>query len=161
VGGYWSRFAAFVYSPRSVIHYILGRGKPEHSVGHTPTGAGSVFALLAILLAQVGSGLISDDEISSAGPLVRFVSSATTNLATNYHIHIGKWIIFALVVLHVAAIAFYTWRKHKLVSAMVHGDKQLDAPAEQSRDSAASRVAAAVIFGICAVFATWVSRLAA
>ena len=158
VGGRWSRFAAFIYSPRSIINYLRGRGKPEHSVGHTPTGAGSVFALLAILLAQVGSGLISDDEISNAGPLVRFVSTATTNLATNYHKNIGKWIILALVVLHLAAIGFYLWRKHNLIKPMLHGDKQIAMPVPASRDDAVSRLGALGIFGICVGFVVWISK---
>ena len=161
VGGRWSRFAAFIYSPRSIINYLKGRGKPEHSVGHTPAGAGSVFALLAVLLAQVGSGLISDDEIASAGPLVRFVSTATSNLATNYHKNIGKWIILALVVLHIAAIAFYLWRKQNLIKPMLHGNKQLDVAMPGSRDDAVSRASALALFALCAFFVTWVAGLAA
>ena len=161
VGGRWSRFSAFIYSPRSIIDYLRSNGKAEHSVGHTPTGAASVFALLAILFAQVGSGLVSDDEISNAGPLTRFVSTATVNFATNYHKNIGKWIILGLVVLHLAAIIFYTWRKHHLVAAMIKGDKQLDLAALSSRDDAASRTVALILFGLCAVFVTWVARLAA
>ena len=160
VGGRWSRFATFIYSPRSIINYLKGRGKPEHSVGHTPAGAGSVFALLAALLAQVGSGLISDDEIASAGPLVRFVSSATSNIATNYHKNIGKWIILALVILHIAAIAFYLWRKHNLIKPMLHGDKQLPMVVPASTDTAGTRIMALVIFGICAIFVAWVAQLA-
>ena len=161
VGGRWSRFAAFIYSPRSLINYLKGNGKPEHSVGHTPTGAGSVFALLAILLAQVASGLVSDDEISNAGPLTRFVSTATINLATNYHKNIGKWIIVALVVLHIAAIIYYLRRKQNLIKPMLHGDKQLAAAVAASRDDAASRMGALVIFGICVAVVAWISRLAA
>ena len=161
VGGRWSRFATFIYSPRSIINYLKGRGKLEHSVGHTPAGAGSVFALLAVLLAQVGSGLVSDDEIASAGPLVRFVSSATSNLATNYHTNIGNWIILALVILHIAAIVFYLRRKHNLIKPMLHGDKQLDVAMPASRDDAASRVSALALFAICAFFVTWVASLAA
>jgi len=160
VGGRWSRFASFIYSPRSIINYLKGNGKPEHSVGHTPTGAGSVFALLAILLAQVGSGLISDDEIAFAGPLTRFVSGATVNLATNYHKNIGKWIILALVILHIAAIVFYLWRKQNLIKPMLHGDKQLAVAVPASRDDATSRMMALAIFGICVTFVGWVSSLA-
>ena len=160
VGGRWSRFAAFIYSPRSLVNYLKGKGNPEHSVGHSPPGAGSVFALLAILLAQVGSGLISDDEISSAGPLVRFVSGATTNLATNYHKNIGKWIILALVVLHIAAIVFYLIRKQNLIKPMLHGDKHLAVAVAASRDDAASRIGALVIFGVCLIFVRWISSLA-
>ena len=160
-GGRWSRFAAFVYSPRSIINYLQGKGKPEHSVGHTPAGAASVVALLAVLLAQVGSGLISDDEIAFAGPLSRFVSGSTVNLATNYHTNIGKWIILALVALHVAAIMFYLWRKQNLIKPMLHGDKQLTEAIPASRDDAASRAAALLVFGVCAAFVVWIASLAA
>ena len=160
VGGRWSRFAAFIYSPRSVINYLRGNGKAEHSVGHTPTGAGSVFALLAILLAQVASGLVSDDEIASAGPLVRFVSTASTQLATNYHKNIGKWIILALVILHIVAIVIYLKRKQNLIKPMLHGDKQLAIVAPSSRDDAVTRTAALFVFSACAVFAAWLGSLA-
>ncbi len=160
VGGRWSRFAAFIYSPGSIINYLKGKGKPEHSVGHTPAGAGSVFALLVVLLAQVASGLVSDDEISNAGPLTRFVSTATVNFATNYHSNIGKWIILALVVLHIAAIVFYYRRKQNLIKPMLQGDKHVAVAVPASRDDAASRIGALVIFGICSSFVIWISRLA-
>lgn len=161
VGGRWSRFAAFIYAPQSVINYLKGRGKPEHSVGHSPIGAGSVFAMLGILMAQVGTGLFSDDEIAAAGPLTRFVSNAVVNLATNYHKNIGKWLLLALVALHIAAIVFYLWRKHNLVKAMLHGDKELVVAVPGSRDDALSRAWAVLIFALCAAFSAWVASLAA
>ena len=160
VGGRWSRFAAFIYSPGRIFNDLSGKDKPEHSVGHTPSGSVSVFALLAILLAQVASGLVSDDEISNAGPLTRFVSTATVNLATHYHSNIGKWIILALVVLHIGAIVFYLRRKQNLIRPMLYGDKHLAVAVMASRDDAASRMGALVIFGICGAFVVWVSRLA-
>ncbi len=161
VGGRWSRFGAFIYTPQTVIAYLKGRGKPEHSVGHNPLGAGSVFAMLALLLAQVSSGLFSDDDIAFAGPLTRFVSNATVSLATNYHKNIGKWIILALVLLHIAAIVFYLWRKHNLVGAMLHGDKELIAAVPGSRDDAWSRISAVVVLGICAALVAGLVSLAA
>lgn len=159
VGGRWSRFGAFIYSPQSVISYLKGKGRLDHSVGHSPIGAASVFAMLAILLLQVASGLVSDDEIAFAGPLTRFVSNATVSLATNYHANIGKWLLLAVVVLHIAAIIFYLWRKHNLVGAMLHGDKDLVQPAPASRDDAVSRLGALLIFLLCAAVAYWVSTL--
>ena len=161
VGGRWSRFGAFIYAPQTIIDYLKGRGKPEHSVGHNPPGAGSVFAMLAALLAQVGSGLFSDDDIAFAGPLTRFVSNATVSLATNYHKNIGKWIILALVLLHIAVIVFYLSRKHNLVNAMLHGDKDLVVPVPSSRDDAFSRTGAVVTLGICAALVAWLVSLAA
>lgn len=161
VGGHWSRFAAFAYAPQSVINYLKGQGKPEHGVGHSPVGAGSVFAMLILLLAQLLTGLISDDEIAFAGPLTRFVSNATVSLATNYHANIGKWVLLALVLLHLAAVTFYVMRQHQLVGAMLHGNKELPLAAPSSRDDTASRLAALVILGLCSALAYWVAGLSA
>ena len=74
VGGRWSRFSAFLYSPRSVVAYLRGRAHPDHLIGHIPLGALSVFAMLGCCLLQVATGLVADDEISASGPLKRFVS---------------------------------------------------------------------------------------
>lgn len=46
-------------------------------MGHNPLGAGSVFAMLVFLLAQVATSLIGDDETAFTGPLNKFVSTAT------------------------------------------------------------------------------------
>jgi len=62
VGGHWSRFAAFLYSPRDLMAYLRGDAGPggRFDVGHSPLGALSVFALLALLIAQVATGLVAD-----------------------------------------------------------------------------------------------------
>ncbi len=160
VGGRWSRFASFIYSPASLVNYLRGRGRPEHSVGHNPLGAGSVFALLGFLGAQVATGLLSDDEIAFAGPLTPFVSNATVSQATSYHKQIGQWVLIALVVLHVLAILFYLWKKKdNLIKPMILGDKQLAAPQPSSRDDALSRIGAVVLFGLCAALVAWLVAL--
>ena len=151
VGGRWSRFASFIYAPSAVLAYLKGQGKPEHSAGHNPLGAGSVFAMLLFLLAQIGSGLMADDEIATSGPLTKFVSNATVSLATNYHKNIGKWVLALLVVLHIAAILFYLIKKREnLVRPMLIGDKELAQPVAAARDDTASRTLALVIFALCA-----------
>ena len=151
IGGRWSRFASFIYAPRTVLAYLKGAGKPEHSVGHNPLGAGSVFAFLFFLLAQVGSGLVSDDDIATSGPLSKFVSNAVVSSATSYHKNVGKYVLLALVVLHIAAIFFYLMKKREnLIAPMIHGDKALQQPLPASRDDAGSRALAAVVFAICA-----------
>ena len=161
VGGRWSRFSSFIYAPSTIIGYLKGLGKPEHSVGHTPLGAGSVFALLFFLLAQVGTGLFSDDEIASSGPLAKFVANATVSTATSYHKNIGKYVLILLIVLHVGAVLFYLYkRKENLIAPMIHGDKQLDAEIDGSRDDTRSRVTAAIVFGLCAACVGYLVRLA-
>ncbi len=140
VGGHWSRFSAFLYSPASLWRYLRGHAEPSHSLGHSPTGSLSVFALLFFLLAQVGTGLFSDDEIASSGPLTRLASSDFVSQATWYHREVGKLVLISLVALHILAILYYLWRKRQnLVWPMIWGDKEVPQPAISSRDDARSR----------------------
>jgi cytochrome b len=151
VGGHWSRFSSFIYGPGTVLAYLRGDARPEHQVGHNPLGMLSVLALLFILLAQVGTGLIADDEIAFTGPLVRFVSGETVSDATGYHKDIGKFIVIALVVIHLLAIAFYKLvKKDNLVRPMLNGDKEVGFPARSARDTTGSRIAALAVYGLCA-----------
>jgi cytochrome b len=162
IGGRWSRFASFIYAPSTMINYLRGRARPEHLAGHNPLGAGSVFAMLLFLMVQVGTGLFSDDEIAFAGPLTRFVSGDWVSQATGYHKEIGKWILLALVLVHIAAILFYLWKKKEnLIRPMLSGDKTLPVALEPSRDDAASRISALVLLGACAGAVAWVVSLGA
>ena len=160
IGGHWSRFANFIYAPSSLVAYLRGRARPEHKVGHNPLGALSVFALLLILLAQVATGLMSDDEISFFGPLVRFVSGETVSLATRYHKNIGKLIVIALVGVHLLAIAYYKWvKKQSLVRPMIAGDKQVPLPVPSARDTAFTRLLALVVLVLSAAAVGWLVNL--
>ena len=161
IGGRWSRFTAFVYSPARVMRYLRGAGGAGDSVGHSPLGALSVFGLLGVLVAQVASGLLSDDEIAFAGPLTALVSGDTVSNATWYHTDIGAWVLIAMVCLHIAAILFYTLgKKERLVGPMLHGDKQLaDPTVPPSRDNATSRMGALVILLTSAAAVRWLVQL--
>ncbi|GAC1355180.1 MAG: cytochrome b/b6 domain-containing protein [Variovorax sp.] len=162
VGGRWSRFAAFLYGPGPLLAYLRGRGHPDHLVGHSPLGSISVFAVLAILALQVASGLMADDEIASAGPLARFVSGATVSLATGWHKDWGKWIMLALVGLHVLAVLYHVAVKRRtLVRPMLTGDKETPPTVAPSRDDRASRIAALIVFALCAAQAAWIASLRA
>jgi cytochrome b len=160
VGGKWSRFASFIYAPSNIIRYLKGQGHAHHSVGHNPLGAFSVFAMLVLLLVQVATGLISDDEISAAGPLTKFVSNATVSLASSYHVTIGKVMVIVLVITHLAAILFYLYKKREnLIKPMLHGDKLLPASTPASIDTAATRTLALAILLVCAAAVYWLVSL--
>lgn len=160
VGGRWSRFGSFAHSPATLMNYLRGEGHAALRVGHTPLGALSVFAMLLFLLAQVATGLVSDDEVSASGPLVRFVSSATVGLASTWHAAVGAWVVVALVLLHVAAVVFYVAvRGQQLVRPIISGDKLLAHEAPASRDGAGPRLLALVLFALCGAFAFWISTL--
>lgn len=151
VGGHWSRFSVFVPSPGTLVRYLKGIQRPEQSVGHNPLGALSVLALLAVSLAQIGAGLMSDDEIATAGPLASKVPGAWVSMATYLHTEVTKTILILLVVLHVAAILWYRFKKkNNLIKPMLSGDKDLDIDVSGSRDSAGSRLLALSILLLCA-----------
>lgn len=150
VGGHWSRFGAFLYGPGTVLRYLRGKREAAHSIGHSPLGAASVFAMLFFLMAQVATGLVSDDEIDTSGPLAMWASAALVRGATFYHRSIGKFVLMLLILIHLAAITYYHFRKHeKLVAAMIHGDKSVDQATAVSRDDAGSRLTALAIFFMC------------
>jgi cytochrome b len=153
VGGYWSRFAQFVSSPSAALAYARTPfAQRPPSVGHNPMGAWSVLAILLALAAQVSAGLFSDDEIATAGPLVRYASSEWVSLATQYHTSVGKYAVFALLALHVATALYYRFkRKVDLITPMVHGDKLLPEGTRASADSAATRVLAVAVLGLIVV----------
>jgi cytochrome b len=162
IGGHWSRFRSFLYAPSSVLAYIGGRAHPDHLVGHNPLGAGSVFAMLLLLLAQVATGLVSDDEIAFTGPLNRFVKNSTALAATWYHKAVGQWLLIALAAVHVGAIVFYLVKKREnLVRPMVMGDKNVTVEATSSRDDLGSRVIALVLVAIFAGLVAWIVSLGA
>jgi cytochrome b len=157
VGGRWSRFAAFLYAPRTVLEYVAGRAHPDHLVGHNPLGAGSVLAMLAVLLAQGGTGLFADDEVGFTGPLNALVSTDRGLALTWYHRNVGQWVILGLVLLHLAAIVFYVTKKRQvLVAPMVSGDKVLAHAAPSARDDFGSRLLAAVLPALCAGLVGWI-----
>jgi len=161
VGGRWSRFASFVRWPGTVWRYLRGphRSDDHFEVGHNPLGAFSVLAMIALLAAQVATGLVADDEIATTGPLNRFVANATGLAATGWHKGWGKWGLAALVVLHLVAIGVYRWRGVNLVKPMISGDKLLPGAVPPSTDSAATRILAVLLLASCGAGAVWIARL--
>lgn len=164
VGGHWSRFANFFYAPATILRYLRGgsRAGEHHEVGHNPLGSLSVFGMLAILLVQVSTGLVADDEIATVGPLNKYVATATGLAATSWHKTWGQWIVITLVLLHVAAIVGYlVVKKTNLVRPMFSGDKTLPAAVPAARDDLATRGLALVLAVAAGGVVAWVIRLSA
>jgi len=160
IGGRWSRFSHFLFSPRTLWAYLRGQADPRVAVGHSPLGALSVLAMLALLAAQVGTGLISDDEIAFVGPLAHLVNTETALAATAWHKGWGKTLLLVLVGLHIAAIAVYRWVfGQALLPPMLHGDKRLPPDIPASADGWPQRLLALVVAAACGTVAWWVSTL--
>jgi cytochrome b len=143
VGGHWSRFINFVPTPAKLRAYVqaIRTQQAPRSIGHNPLGAVSVLAMLSVLLVQVFSGFISDDEVASTGPWTAFVPSDWVEIATEYHSEVGKVILIVLIVLHVGTVVYYKRIKHDdLITPMLTGDKVLTTETQASRDTRTSRL---------------------
>jgi cytochrome b len=156
-GPRYARFSSFIFSPSAVIAYLRGAAHAPRTLGHTPLGSLSVFALLAAVALQAGAGLFTADDIMYEGPLARLVSGAAVERATWLH-HLNEVVILALVGVHLAAILFYRIvRRKSLVKPMVTGDKMVDTGeagpdtgAMDAKDDAATRLRALVVFLVAA-----------
>jgi cytochrome b len=161
-GGYWSRFASFLYGPRSVIAYLRGDRGPggRYDIGHSPLGALSVWALLVLLALQVATGLVADDEVATTGPLNRFVSGGTAAAASEWHEDFGKSLLILIAVVHVVAVLYYLLRRRRnLIAPMIHGDMHLPADATPSKDGPGARLAALLLGALAAALAWWIGGL--
>jgi cytochrome b len=153
VGGHWSRFIHFVPSPsklRAYLQAIRAQQAPP-SIGHNPLGALSVLGMLSVLLLQVFSGFMSDDEIASTGPWTALVPADWVELATTYHSDIGKVLLILLIALHVGTVLYYKRIKHDdLITPMLTGDKVFTTEVQASRDTRTSRLFALGVLVGCA-----------
>jgi cytochrome b len=162
-GSRWARFASFPLRPSEFARQLRGASRRGDTlaVGHSPSGALSVVALLAALSAQVTAGLLSwDDIVQIGGPLNRYVSEATASRALWFHKAVGQWLVIGLALLHVAAVLFYLLaRRLDLVRPMWHGDKRLADASLGATDDAAMRWRALRLMALSAAGVTAVVSL--
>jgi cytochrome b len=158
-GPRYARFAQFVRGPRDVLAYLRDTraGTAVGHAGHNPLGALSVLALLAALLLQASTGLFASDEIAMEGPLAKLASGTWVERASFIH-EVNEKVIYALVGLHLAAIAFYAVvKRERLVPAMVTGRKTT--AAEPTEDDRAVRIRALIMAGLAVALVTFVVTL--
>lgn len=155
-GNRYAKFSSFKPSFSGALATL--KGKASNTLGHNPLGAWSVYAMLLALLFQAVSGMFANDDIMSQGAWARFISNDLSAQITRLH-KINEKIIMALVLLHLAAIAYYRFvKKEKLVKAMVTGEKAVsEAPTSPAAiDTPRSRFLALAITGALSL-ALWLS----
>lgn len=158
VGGRHARFSDFIKGPGTVIDYARSMFDKSHktTVGHNPLGALSVIALLLVLLVQAGTGLFSNDDILIEGPLFDLVSKSTSDLLTYYH-GLSSNVLYGLIGLHLAAVAFYTFNGHKIMGAMVFGKKEnISAPQKTDTPVKGNIFLAIILLAISAAIAWFI-----
>ncbi len=136
VGSETARFSHFLGNPFAAITHLrhLHRREPDTEVGHNAAGGWMVLVMLAVLLAQVGTGLVANNEESFVeGPLSRLVGSEWGAWALKQHYRLFT-VIQVVVALHIMAILTYALlKRHNLVRPMITGKKRLPAATPQPR----------------------------
>lgn len=147
-GSTYARFGHFFPTPGKIAAYLRGEWRGE---GHNPLGALSVFGLLALLTAQVATGLVGNDDITFTGPLSDLVTKDLSNRMTGIH-HLLTNVLYVLVALHVGAILFYAHaKKQNLVRPMVTGWKA-GGEGESARGGGAVAFIVALLAAACFVY---------
>jgi cytochrome b len=127
IGSDSARFSHFLKSPMAALHNLaqLRQREPDTETGHNAAGGWMVLGMLVLLAIQVGTGLCSNDDVLTEGPLARLVGKETSDWMG--HIHSLNFTLIQIVVgLHVLAIITYRVLKgHNLLTPMITGKKRL------------------------------------
>ena len=116
-----ARFGAFLKAPRATWAYlrlVLARREPRH-LGHNPLGGWMIVALMSTVVALAFTGWL-------------YTSDAFWGDETVERVHVAlAWLLLGLVLLHLAGVAFTSWRQcENLVAAMFTGAKRAPAPGD-------------------------------
>ena len=158
VGSTTARFRDFLHPPRRVVGYLKGLAGSEKVLhaGHNPAGGLMVIALIAVLLAQVGTGLFANDGVRFHGPLALLVSEDVSTRLTDIHGLISN-LILLLIWCHVVAVGFYLLvRGDNLVWPMVTGKKPREHVPANSNLAFARTYIALILLAVSAGIAVWV-----
>ncbi len=147
-GSTYARFAQFFPTPARLRAYLGGRWRQP---GHNPLGALSVFALLAVVGFQAVSGLFANDDIAFVGPLFDLVDKDLSNRLSGLH-HLVANLLYVLVGLHLAAIAFYVRvKKNDMLRPMVTGVTEVE-QGEDARGGGLLALTVALLVALAAVY---------
>ena len=159
LGSESARFATFLKGPGAALSHLAEvlRRRPDHDTTHNAMGGWAAAVILLVLVVQVASGLFSDDEILTTGPLAAYAPSSLVRLATVVHVT-NQTIVLIVVAVHVLAVLLYGLLfRRDLVRPMLTGIKQLPAgtPAPRMR----SVWLALALFLLCAAAAQGIASL--
>ena len=134
-GSTHARFSDFLYGPGALIAYI--RTLPSRTAakfaGHNPLGGISVVLVLLCVLVQAGTGLFSNDDILTEGPLYKHVSKELSDWLTTIHKYNFN-VLLTLIVVHVSAVLYYLlYKSENLIKPMFTGRKHLPADARPAQ----------------------------
>ncbi len=126
IGGMHARFGSFAYGWREVLDHLaaVAARRPAHFLGHNPAGSWAVYALLALTLLIVVTGVLTLGGEEQHGPLAGWLDFAQGERAHIVHEALA-WIALAAVAIHLAGVAAESWlQRENLPHAMLTGYKR-------------------------------------
>src|ERR1700712_5484311 len=154
-----ARFLKFVRSPVAALRHLahIRRREPDYEIGHNAAGGWMVLALLGLLGVQAGTGLFSNDDANTEGPLMHLVGKEQSDWLSHIHSLTFNFIeIF--IVLHLLAIGAYAMLKRQnLVRPMVTGTKLM--PGDTVPPRMTGSVWAVLVLALAAGAVAWLVRL--
>ncbi len=154
IGSDTARFGRFLGSPLAALRHLrdFPQRTPDTQVGHNEAGGWMVLVLLASLAVQVGTGLFSNDDGNTEGPLMKYVSKAQSDWLSGLHAT-SFTVLLWLIGLHVVAVlAYAVLKRHNLVRPMITGKKRLPAATPQPRMAPTALAAGLVVVAGLAVW---------
>jgi cytochrome b len=152
VGPRYARFTSFIAGPRRVWRYLRhwAAGSVEDTPGHTPAGGWMILVLLALLGAQVATGMLNSHDGLDAGPWYWAASRATRELAHSWHPRLFD-LLLVFAATHVLAVLAYRLSPGTdLIGPMFTGRKLTSGPAIPG-----SRLPLAALLLMLAGFTVW------
>jgi cytochrome b len=155
-GGSTARFASFLKGPKATLVYVGGLRdrKASGHAGHNPLGAWSVVAMILVLAVQVTLGLFAVDiDGIESGPLSDLVDFDTGRAMAEAH-ELSFRILQGLIVLHLAAIAYYRiWKNENLVAAMITGRRRFESAVVPLKSAPLWSLAVGVVLAVAVAYA--------
>lgn len=113
VGTRYARFRSFLFGPKAVIGYLRGvaTGTGERHVGHNPGSSSAIFAILALVLGLVVTGVLAGDGSHTAEEIHGVLAT----------------VLLIVTIIHVLGVIIHTWRhRENIAASMVVGHKEGD-----------------------------------
>ncbi|MCK4939481.1 MAG: cytochrome b/b6 domain-containing protein [Rhodospirillaceae bacterium] len=127
-GSEYARLETFTFSPVHILEHmkeIISLRPVRHYIGHNPSGAVMIFALLFVLSVITVSGLLVLGGEENQGPLAGAASYAISEIAAPIH-NIFVIILIAMIVMHVSGVILEgKLTGENLVSSMFTGLKRV------------------------------------
>ena len=159
IGSDTARFSRFLRSPAAAMRHLaqIRRREADREIGHNAAGGWMVLVMLALLGVQAGTGLFSNDDGDTEGPLMHFVSKEQSDSLSHIH-SLNFKLIEGVIVLHVLAIAAYAvLKRQNLVRPMFTGKKMM--PPDAVAPRLANPLLALVTLVLAAAVVAWVTQI--